>query len=133
MLGKMSAASAEQATPDQPWRAPQHAGKQPRMHPRDTQIVAPDIEMRDAIAGISDTCRRAEHVDVGPEQSHHDLGIEVHAPADVLRAPDLQGDGERIAEKADNRIAQSTGPRVDPKPPTGDVAASNKRIRHPRT
>src|SRR3546814_6217727 len=49
MLGKMSAASAEQATPDQPWRAPQHAGKQPRMHPRDTQIVAPDIEMRDAI------------------------------------------------------------------------------------
>src|SRR3546814_1886414 len=59
MLGKMSAASAEQATPDQPWRAPQHAGKQPRMHPRDTQIVAPDIEMRDAIAGISD--RSEEH------------------------------------------------------------------------
>src|SRR3546814_5076686 len=67
MLGKMSAASAEQATPDQPWRAPQHAGKQPRMHPRDTQIVAPDIEMRDDIAGISDTCRQAENVNVGPE------------------------------------------------------------------
>src|SRR3546814_12335211 len=109
MLGKMSAASAEQATPDQPWRAPQHAGKQPRMHPRDTQIVAPDIEMRDAIAGISDTCRQAEHVNVGPEQSHHDLGIEVHAPADVLRAPDLQGDGERIDAKAEHRIANEIG------------------------
>src|SRR3546814_18642238 len=54
MLGKMSAASAEQATPDPPWRAPQHAGKPQRMQPRDTQIIS--VESRVGQASVS-MCR----------------------------------------------------------------------------
>src|SRR5260221_9804642 len=101
------------------------------MHQTDTPIVTPEIEIRRIVGWIGDGHGNIDDWCSPPEQTHHDLGIEIHASADrFMISQQCCHCGKWIHPKAAHTVADLKRERFDPNPemrdpPTDGTALGN--------
>jgi hypothetical protein len=99
------------------------------VHPRDAEVVAEGVKVREAVGRIGDADRDEGDRGACPKKANHDFDVEVHAASEGVAVEEGEGGGEGINAEATHAVFDLQGEGLEPDPEVRDEASVAARGR----